>query len=41
MLVVKNCSGQSGTYVFKFNGDCMIDEVLAYADDDEEEFLEA
>jgi hypothetical protein len=31
----------TGTYVFKFNSACMIEEVLAYADDEEEEFLEA
>ncbi|WIA08816.1 hypothetical protein OEZ86_011396 [Tetradesmus obliquus] len=31
----------TGTYVFKFNSGCMIEEVLAYADPEEEEFLEA
>lgn len=30
----------TGTYVFKFDANCMIEEVLAYEDSDEEEFLE-
>lgn len=40
--VAQSKSGEvTGTYVFKFDANCMIEEVLAYQDSAEEEYLEA
>lgn len=40
--VAKTESGQvTGTYVFKFDGAGMIEEITSYKDSDEEEFLDA